>query len=81
MFVMLIANILGITLFFFLPADAKLVFPIWSGIGLIFYFLYGYRKSHVAQGIDTPLGGEDMIAPIRPLADSAKDIPVSKDRD
>ena len=70
-----------ITLFFFLPADAKLVFPIWSGIGLIFYFLYGYRKSHVAQGIDTPLGGEDMIAPIRPLADSAKDIPVSKDRD
>lgn len=69
-----------ITLFLFLPNDAKLVFPIWSGIGLIFYFLYGYRKSHVARGIDTPSGGEDMIAPIRPLADSAQDIPPSKDR-
>ena len=58
-----------ITLFFFLPTDAKLVFPIWSGIGLIFYFLYGYRKSHVARGIGTPTGGEDIISPVRPLAD------------
>lgn len=57
-----------ITLFLFLPADAKLVFPIWSGIGLIFYFLYGYRKSHVARGIGTPTGGEDIISPVRPLA-------------
>ena len=58
-----------ITLFLFLPADAKLVFPIWSGIGLIFYFLYGYRKSHVARSIGTPTGGEDIIGPVRPLAD------------
>jgi len=58
-----------ITLFLFLPADAKLVFPIWSGIGLIFYFLYGYRKSHVARGIGTPTGGEDIISPVRPIAD------------
>ncbi|MDE2388900.1 MAG: amino acid permease, partial [Betaproteobacteria bacterium] len=58
-----------ITLFLFLPSDAKLVFPIWSGIGLIFYFLYGYRKSHVARGIDTATGGEDIISPVRPLAD------------
>lgn len=62
-----------ITLFLFLPSDAKLVFPIWSGIGLIFYFLYGYRKSHVARGIDTPTGGEDVIAQIRPLADCSDD--------
>lgn len=62
-----------ITLFLFLPSDAKLVFPIWSGIGLIFYFLYGYRKSHVARGIGTPTGGEDVIAQIRPLADCSDD--------
>ncbi|MBK7493417.1 MAG: amino acid permease [Nitrosomonas sp.] len=62
-----------ITLFFFLPDDAKLVFPIWSGIGLIFYFLYGYRKSHVGRGVDTPIGGEDIISQVRPLADCDPD--------
>ena len=40
-----------ITLFFFLPPAAKLVFPVWSGIGLVLYFLYGFRKSHVARGL------------------------------
>jgi APA family basic amino acid/polyamine antiporter len=58
-----------ITLFLFLPPEAKLVFPVWGGIGLVFYFLYGYRKSHVAQGLYDPTGGEDLIAEIRPLAD------------
>jgi APA family basic amino acid/polyamine antiporter len=58
-----------LVLFLFLPADAQLVFPIWSGIGLVVYFLYGYRKSHVALGIDTPSGGENLISEIRPLAD------------
>ena len=67
-----------ITLFLFLPADAKLVFPIWSGIGLMFYFLYGYRKSHVALGIDTPGGGEDVISPIRPLVDDRDDGAISR---
>ncbi len=37
------------TLFLFLPPVAKLVFPVWSAIGLCFYFLYGYRRSHVAR--------------------------------
>ncbi|MBE7526206.1 amino acid permease [Nitrosomonas sp.] len=58
-----------IILFLFLPLDAKLVFPIWTAIGLVFYFLYGYRKSHVLLGIDTPSGGENLIEPIRSLAD------------
>lgn len=58
-------------LFLFLPMDAKLVFPIWTGIGLIFYFLYGYRRSHVLLGIDTPSGGENLIEPIRSLADGS----------
>lgn len=34
-----------------LPIDAKLVLPLWGGLGLIFYYLYGYRKSHVGRGI------------------------------
>ena len=58
-----------ITLFLFLPADAKLVFPIWTGIGLVFYFLYGYRKSHVALGTCASAGGENIISPLRSLAD------------
>lgn len=56
-----------VTLFFFLPPDAKLVFPIWGAIGLVFYFLYGYRRSHVALGYYEPTGGEDIIAVTRPL--------------
>jgi APA family basic amino acid/polyamine antiporter len=62
-----------VVLFLFLPTDAKLVFPVWGGIGLVFYFLYGYRKSHVAMGIATPAGGEDLLAEIRPLADCAEE--------
>ncbi len=56
-----------ITLFLFLPADAKWVFPLWSGIGLMFYFMYGYRKSHVALGLGTTSGGENVISPVRSL--------------
>jgi len=40
-----------VTLFMFLPPAAKLVFPVWSAIGLVVYFIYGYRKSHVARGV------------------------------
>lgn len=67
-------------LFLFLPFDAKLVFPIWSGIGLIFYFLYGYRKSHVLLGIDTPSGGENLIEPIRSLADCGEENGVGESK-
>ncbi|UJP04603.1 MAG: amino acid permease [Nitrosomonas sp.] len=58
-----------ITLFLFLPTDAKLVFPVWTGIGLIFYFLYGYRKSHVALGIGRLTGNKNITEPIQPLSD------------
>jgi APA family basic amino acid/polyamine antiporter len=37
-------------LFWYLPTDAKLVFPLWAAIGLFFYFIYGYRKSHMKPG-------------------------------
>lgn len=56
-------------LFIFLPTEAQLVFPVWGLIGLTFYFLYGYRRSHLALGIPTPAGGEELLAEIRPLAD------------
>ena len=48
--------ILGcLVLFFFLPWQAKLLFPVWSGIGLVLYFTYGYRHSHVGRGVsDVP---------------------------
>jgi APA family basic amino acid/polyamine antiporter len=39
-----------LVLFFFLPTDAKLLLPIWAAIGLVFYFVYGYRHSHVGRG-------------------------------
>ncbi len=45
-----------IVLFFYLPTTAKLVFPIWGGIGLIFYYLYGYRKSYMRPGNVAPDG-------------------------
>ena len=38
-------------LFFNLPAEAMLVLPIWAAIGLVIYYLYGYRKSHLGRGI------------------------------
>ena len=40
-----------ITLFFFLPTPAMVLFPIWAAIGLVFYFAYGYRHSHVGRGV------------------------------
>ncbi len=40
-----------VVLFWNLPHDAKMVLPIWGGIGLLIYFAYGFRKSHVGRGI------------------------------
>ena len=38
-------------LFFNLPLDAKLVLPIWSAIGLVLYFGYGFWHSHMRHGL------------------------------
>jgi APA family basic amino acid/polyamine antiporter len=40
-----------VILYVFLPWQARLLFPIWSVIGLGFYYAYGYRHSHVGRGI------------------------------
>src|SRR5262249_11083605 len=38
-------------LFVNLNVESKLLFATWTAVGLVFYFLYGYRHSHVARGI------------------------------
>ena len=40
-----------ILLFVNLNMESKLLFLSWTVIGLVFYFLYGYRHSHVARGV------------------------------
>jgi APA family basic amino acid/polyamine antiporter len=34
-----------------LPYNARMVLPVWGGIGLLLYLCYGYRNSHVGRGI------------------------------
>ncbi|PWG03137.1 amino acid permease [Sphingosinicella humi] len=38
-------------LFLNLPVEALLGLPIWTGIGLAVYFLYGRRRSHLGRGL------------------------------
>jgi APA family basic amino acid/polyamine antiporter len=38
-------------LFFNLPMEAMLVLPIWGAVGLVIYYAYSYRASHVGRGI------------------------------
>ncbi|MBX3560289.1 MAG: amino acid permease [Sphingomonas sp.] len=38
-------------LFLNLPFKAMLVLPIWTAIGLVVYFLYSYRNSHLGRGL------------------------------
>ncbi|RZJ93496.1 MAG: amino acid permease [Brevundimonas sp.] len=56
-------------LFWNLPHDAKLVLPIWGAIGLVIYFAYGFRKSHVARGmVEVPeLDPDAPQVPVPPM--------------
>jgi APA family basic amino acid/polyamine antiporter len=38
-------------LFFSLSRETQFLFAAWAVIGLVVYYLYGYRKSHVARGL------------------------------
>lgn len=49
-----------------LPFEAKMVLPVWGGIGLLLYFLYGYRKSHLARGV-VEVPEADTNAPPKPV--------------
>ncbi len=45
------ATIAGcVFLFLNLPFEAMIVLPLWGGLGLIIYYAYGYRASHLGQG-------------------------------
>ena len=57
-----------VVLFFFLPWQSKLLFPVWSLIGVAFYYAYGYRHSHVARG-HPEVPELDVDAPPGPIAD------------
>ncbi|MET1754874.1 amino acid permease [Novosphingobium sp. RD2P27] len=45
-----VAAIGCVLLYFNLPPEAMLVLPVWGMLGLVFYFAYGHRKSHVGLG-------------------------------
>ncbi|MBO9575827.1 MAG: amino acid permease [Sphingobium sp.] len=60
-------SIIGcVVLYWFLPFDAKMVLPIWGGIGLVLYYAYGYRKSHVGLG-KIEVHEEDTDVPPQPV--------------
>jgi APA family basic amino acid/polyamine antiporter len=42
-----------LVLYFSLPLTAILVLPVWGGIGLLVYFLYGRKHSHVGRGLSS----------------------------
>ncbi|MDP1598311.1 amino acid permease [Phenylobacterium sp.] len=54
-------------LFFSLSMETKLLFVAWAAIGLVVYFLYGYRRSHVGLGV-TEVPELDPDAPPGPVA-------------
>ena len=52
LFVVAPLSIVGCALLFFnLNVESKLLFVSWTVIGLVFYFLYGFRHSNLARGI------------------------------
>ena len=55
-----------IFLFLNLPFEAMIVLPVWGGIGIILYYLYGYKKSHVGRGI-VEVHEDDADAPKPPV--------------
>ncbi len=50
-----------------LPFEAMAVLPAWGALGLVCYFLYGYRKSHVGRGL-VEVHEDDPDAPPQPVA-------------
>ena len=61
-----------IYLFVSLPRETQLMFVVWAAIGLVVYFSYGYRKSHVAHG-EPGVPELDLDAPPPSVVDPAKD--------
>ncbi|MFC4295299.1 amino acid permease [Novosphingobium tardum] len=55
-----------VALYFLLPIDAMLVLPIWGAIGLVVYFAYSRRNSHVGRGL-VEVHEDDPDAPPQPV--------------
>lgn len=56
-------------LFLNLPSAAMLFLPAWTALGLVVYFLYGRRNSHLGRGIVEvvdDIGDEETMVPIHP---------------
>ena len=61
-------------LYFNLPFEAMIVLPVWGAIGLVLYFLYGYRKSHLGRG-RLEVHEDDRDAPPQPVPPVRDDLP------
>ena len=60
------ATIAGcIFLFINLPFEAMIVLPAWGAAGILLYYLYGYRTSHVGKGVVEV--HEDDLEPHSPI--------------
>lgn len=65
LFVVAPLSIIGcLVLFLSLGIQSKLLFVVWTAIGLVLYFLYGYRHSHVGRGI-IEVDDDPEMQPIR----------------
>ncbi|MDB5709751.1 MAG: amino acid permease [Sphingomonas bacterium] len=53
-----------VVLFMSLNIESQMVFLVWGVIGLVFYFLYGYRHSNVARGITDVVDDPAMMPEI-----------------
>ncbi|WP_296717148.1 amino acid permease [Erythrobacter sp.] len=56
-------------LFLNLPSDAMIVLPAWTAAGILIYFAYGRRRSHLGQGIVEvvdDIEGDEALVPIDP---------------
>ena len=59
-------------LYFLLPFEAMMVLPVWGGVGLIIYFLYSRKNSHVGRGHvevheDDPDAPHNSVPPVPEL--------------
>ncbi|WP_380873011.1 amino acid transporter [Sphingomonas sp. DBB INV C78] len=60
------ATVIGcVGLYLSLPFEAQMVLPVWGGVGLLLYFAYGYRASHVGRGL-VEVHETDADAPLPP---------------
>jgi basic amino acid/polyamine antiporter, APA family len=60
-------SIIGcVSLYLLLPFDAKMVLPVWGGLGLLIYFAYSRSRSHVGRGL-IEVHEEDRDTPPQPV--------------